>query len=570
MRWPFSSRGGSGTFAREGAAQPEPARGTPGAGRAPAWQSLESPTGVLGAMPTLADAAFSRTLPSRWAVPAVLAPLGHDLRPDAPGGLIAPLGYGTAARESTPADFTWAARSAPSAARARRTPSGAAAPSEARAPRPSPPPPTVGTAPAAHADAVNPNPDVAGPSDPPTAPASASPVILGTARRAVPTAPGLTVPAAQGAGGEGATTGTMRHAPFSADTSGVADEAPPPVSSSPEERAPEAVAPGPVEPPSAEPAPMPIPRRPVLSRLTRPARPVSAGPEPAGLVSQATANAPEAPRLADRPAASTSAAAGDEGAVRRAGQAADRGTGRDAASGSSGPAPAAPAAPAVQEVAALVSATALRQDPEHISVLRPPARTVDAPALSDRIVGDFAAASAPPGAPAPAPRTWATPLAASAPHTPYAAAATAESWSSEPFSQSVIPGGDGPPRMSQAGAASPFERIAAAAGGAFAGASAPPRSAPHGSQSAAGQVHGAPPAPMSPPGNGRPQPPPPPPPQPDTPAGVPAAPPGAFEAPADPAELDRLARQLYGRFSRRLAGELLIDRERAQFLSDLG
>ena len=38
----------------------------------------------------------------------------------------------------------------------------------------------------------------------------------------------------------------------------------------------------------------------------------------------------------------------------------------------------------------------------------------------------------------------------------------------------------------------------------------------------------------------------------------------------DPAALDTLARQLYGRFSRHLAGELLIDRERAQFLTDLG
>jgi hypothetical protein len=38
----------------------------------------------------------------------------------------------------------------------------------------------------------------------------------------------------------------------------------------------------------------------------------------------------------------------------------------------------------------------------------------------------------------------------------------------------------------------------------------------------------------------------------------------------DPAALDSLARQLYGRFSRHLAGELLIDRERSQFLTDLG
>jgi hypothetical protein len=50
-----------------------------------------------------------------------------------------------------------------------------------------------------------------------------------------------------------------------------------------------------------------------------------------------------------------------------------------------------------------------------------------------------------------------------------------------------------------------------------------------------------------------------------------ARPYAAAHAPAahDPAALDALARQLYGRFSRHLAGELLIDRERSQFLTDL-
>lgn len=43
----------------------------------------------------------------------------------------------------------------------------------------------------------------------------------------------------------------------------------------------------------------------------------------------------------------------------------------------------------------------------------------------------------------------------------------------------------------------------------------------------------------------------------------------AATAPHDPAALDLLARQLYGRFSRHLAGELLVDRERSQFLTDL-
>jgi hypothetical protein len=47
------------------------------------------------------------------------------------------------------------------------------------------------------------------------------------------------------------------------------------------------------------------------------------------------------------------------------------------------------------------------------------------------------------------------------------------------------------------------------------------------------------------------------------------APSPSFPSTHDPAALDSLARQLYGRFSRHLAGELLIDRERAQFLTDL-
>jgi hypothetical protein len=41
------------------------------------------------------------------------------------------------------------------------------------------------------------------------------------------------------------------------------------------------------------------------------------------------------------------------------------------------------------------------------------------------------------------------------------------------------------------------------------------------------------------------------------------------EVPSDPASLDLLARRLYGRFSRRLADELLAERERAQLLTDL-
>jgi len=53
------------------------------------------------------------------------------------------------------------------------------------------------------------------------------------------------------------------------------------------------------------------------------------------------------------------------------------------------------------------------------------------------------------------------------------------------------------------------------------------------------------------------------------PAGAGPGPASAPELPSDPAALDLLARRLYGRFSRRLADELLAERERAQFLTDL-
>ena len=63
---------------------------------------------------------------------------------------------------------------------------------------------------------------------------------------------------------------------------------------------------------------------------------------------------------------------------------------------------------------------------------------------------------------------------------------------------------------------------------------------------------------------------PPPPPTADAPSAVPEAGAAATAGfPSDPAALDLLARRLYGRFSRRLADELLSERERAQLLTDL-
>lgn len=52
-----------------------------------AWRELTGPTGVTGGPLAGGNTRFVRTLPSRWQQPQILGPLGHDVRPDIPGGL---------------------------------------------------------------------------------------------------------------------------------------------------------------------------------------------------------------------------------------------------------------------------------------------------------------------------------------------------------------------------------------------------------------------------------------------------------------------------------------------------
>src|ERR1039457_5198899 len=78
MRWPFRSRGAArvqGDGPGEEAVRPSGE-----------WRELPAATSVLRPQPTANSRGFVRTLPSRWRQPAVLAPLGHDVAAEPPGG----------------------------------------------------------------------------------------------------------------------------------------------------------------------------------------------------------------------------------------------------------------------------------------------------------------------------------------------------------------------------------------------------------------------------------------------------------------------------------------------------
>src|ERR1700680_1097528 len=88
MRWPFRSRG---TVLAEGDGPGHEAVRPSGQ-----WRELPAATSVLHPQPTADSRGFVRTLPSRWQQSAALAPLGHDVTADAPGGLVAGLAGGVA------------------------------------------------------------------------------------------------------------------------------------------------------------------------------------------------------------------------------------------------------------------------------------------------------------------------------------------------------------------------------------------------------------------------------------------------------------------------------------------
>lgn len=72
-----------------------------------AWQDLPSMQPSLRAMPTMTDASFSRSLPTRWTTPPALGALGHDVRTDVPGGLVSGVARTVDPRDTRPADLIW-------------------------------------------------------------------------------------------------------------------------------------------------------------------------------------------------------------------------------------------------------------------------------------------------------------------------------------------------------------------------------------------------------------------------------------------------------------------------------
>ena len=117
MRWPF--RRSSAVDARtddartedteEPELEPTPSQ-TPAPGQessTAAWQDLPSMTPSLRAMPTMTDASFSRSLPTRWNTPPALGALGHDVRTDVPGGLVSGVARTVDPRDTRPADLIW-------------------------------------------------------------------------------------------------------------------------------------------------------------------------------------------------------------------------------------------------------------------------------------------------------------------------------------------------------------------------------------------------------------------------------------------------------------------------------
>src|SRR5579859_7888466 len=85
MRWPFRR---SSSSQIEPEPEPTPAQASDETHATAAWQDLPAMTPALGAMPTVTNPSFTRSLPTRWTTPPALGALGHDVRTDVPGGLV--------------------------------------------------------------------------------------------------------------------------------------------------------------------------------------------------------------------------------------------------------------------------------------------------------------------------------------------------------------------------------------------------------------------------------------------------------------------------------------------------
>jgi hypothetical protein len=222
--------------------------------------------------------------------------------------------------------------------------------------------------------------------------------------------------------------------------------------------------------------------------------------------------------------------------------------------------PPAPTAPS--EIAPLISRTNIRRSVSAINQLLPPSRPVDQPVQDiERITGTYAAPVT--GLPATAAASVALAATSSSPFAMPSPAAPFPGTPAVPATPTF------PSSLSRAMTASPplapeLPPQAVPMSASAAHAMTPddvPRSLPVAVASST-----PPSAPAPPPAAG-----PTPPPTADAPSAVSDAGAAAATAglPSDPAALDLLARRLYGRFSRRLADELLAERERAQLLTDL-
>lgn len=614
MRWPLrrSSSAGSRVGPEQDTnAQAEPQTPDDQTPVVPGRRDLPGIEPALGTMPTVSDAGFSRSLPTRWRTPPALGALGHDVRTDVPGGLVSGVARTVDPRDARPADLVWrmpdiSGLSTPAAANvAAAAPVNAAStsPTSTSSMRPSRPPTTASStgiastgtpapeaAPAPHAPA---SPQSSIPSQTSVSPGDASADTAQTRQApldadvAVEARDPRPVPA-------DVTDGQTAATPVPGVTIGPVSETleSPPSTSTTGPRAlvnPREARPGP-DPLGSALAVAPLVSRAALPRVTAQPLTGAAGaaplpapssmPAPTPTVDSTERNDPpaqlgsapelareaptspimESPTTPDAPeptAATTSVptSASAQTTVTENAPTTDAANltpeAVSAEPTTTSPItptvptepttpdspPQAPASPTTSRVAPLVSATRFVPVAASISVLQAPTAPVDQPVRAAKsIVGSYVGAFA--NAPAVNAATVNVP-SVNAPSAPSAGALA------QVASQAAA--ASAPPALA---ALAPRSAVQQAVRGSS-GVIAPATNAISGGTPTQSVVNQALSAATT------------------TTTTTAASTHTAAAAVNDHAVLDTLARQLYGRFSRHLAGELLIDRERAQFLTDL-